>query len=121
MPIFKVGDRVRVHALPRLDRQIAFPDMWSSPRLCFSQTCGYPLTSVAEYRAKLRPIATLHYHHGHAHCGRECRARPHTYTSVLVVREASPLRTKADILRAARQPAAVVGTTSAVFPLCIMF
>jgi hypothetical protein len=64
----------------RLNRALPFPP-WRLPKMCFSQTCGFPLTN--EYRGDLRALATPHY------SAEGCSG--HLYSSLVVVRDDSPL------------------------------
>ncbi len=75
-----VADRLGVGF--SLDRTMSHNDGWRRPDLIFSQACGYPLTH--EFRGILRYVATPQY----AVDGCEGAS----YCSILLAREAKPLR-----------------------------
>jgi ABC-type phosphate/phosphonate transport system substrate-binding protein len=70
-----------------LTRGVDLDRLWRGPELLFSQTCGYPLTHA--YKDALRLVATPVYD------AAGCQGPD--YVSLIVVREADPVRGLADL------------------------
>jgi hypothetical protein len=86
---------------PTLSRELSFPP-WRSKTMCFSQTCGFPLTNA--YREDVLAIATPHY------AAEGCSG--HLYSSVIVVRDDSPLVKMSQLAAFAKQDGTYAGVVA---------